>query len=215
MSYENAAPFGAMKAILDYGEVLQKLDDSNPRYLVEFNKDVVRAIHNHFSNFFGESNFCRDEKTFDNLCNAPFQSAMGQDAYSTDYLKAAKILEGFATHQVFSEGNKRLAVGATIQFLKSKGIDFEMSREGIYNFVLDISNRKFGSLDDEVEVNGIPIPVPIIKIADVIRENSVELEKSANVDKSMHYPPLGSAKNFDKNEYENASEELENEEYAR
>lgn len=199
MNNAKSIPSGALKAIINYGEVLEKLDKTNISYNKEFNKKSIRDTHRAFSNFFGEESRCIDEGTFDMLCDAPFSSFFGQDLYPDVYTKAAKIMEGFATHQVFSNGNKRLAVGAMMQYLESKKIKFQLNQNAVYKFVMDVANHKIGS-SKEVMVDGNYIPENIVKIASIIKNNSVELEVSKE---SMNYIPVGSAKRFNKKEYEN------------
>lgn len=190
-------PSGAYKAIINYGEVLAKLDETNVNKNFEFNKESIKKTHKYFSNMFGEESVIRagEEGTFELLCDAPFMSSYGQDHYPTVYDKAAKIMEGFSTHQVFTNGNKRLAVGATLQYLESQNIEVNLDSKSIYNFVLDISNYKFGKDAKE----SIP------QIAKVIKENSVELDKN----KYVEHTPVGAARTFNKEEYDDAKNNLD------
>lgn len=192
-------PSGAYTAVVNYGEVLSKLDNAKVNKNFEFNKQIIKEIHQYLSNALGEESRCIDEGTFDMLCDAPFSSFFGQDLYPDVYTKAAKIIEGFATHQVFSNGNKRLAVGAMMQYLESKKIKFQLNQNAVYTFVMDVANHKIGS-SKEVMVDGNYIPEDIVEVASIIKNNSVELEISKE---SMDYIPVGSAKSFNKKEYEN------------
>lgn len=216
MSNVNKTPYGATQAILDYGEVLAKLDrpkrETVKTYNNLFNKDIVHQIHKHISSFFGEESIIRDTEqgTFENLCIAPFQSACGQDAYPTVYDKAAKVLEGFATHQVFFEGNKRLAVGATIQFLRSQNIKLTLDKQSMYDLVVEVAKEenqcKFGTINKDVLVGDHLIPEKIANIAKIIRENSTIIAKNK---KSIRYIPIGSAKRFNKAIYNNIKNGVE------
>lgn len=197
MDNTKSIPSGALKAIINYGEVLGKLDDTSINYSKEFNKESIRDIHKAFSNLLKEESVCIDEDTFDLLCNAPFQSCWGRDLYPNVYIKAAKVMEGFATHQVFTNGNKRLAVGATMQFLKSQNIEFEMNQKDIYEFVMDVANKKIGNPNKDIVINDVTVSHHIFKIANIIRNNSVELE----IEVTKNCIPVGSAKDFNKEEY--------------
>ena len=52
----------------------------------------------------------------DYMAEKPFQYAYGQELYPGIFMKAACYLEGFATHQYFSDGNKRTGVMCYITF---------------------------------------------------------------------------------------------------
>lgn len=63
----------------------------------------------------------RDEDLFLFLCDAPYQQFGGQDLYHTVIEKAAKYIDGFARHQVFFDGNKRVAAASAMFLLKENG----------------------------------------------------------------------------------------------
>ena len=204
---------GLLKAVINYGEVLFQLDEKGSKNPVfeTFSKDTVLEIHRTFSNLLGEDSRCIDENTFDLLYNAPFQCGFGVDFYPGPYLKAAKILEGFATHQVFENGNKRLAVAAMMQYLNYQNIEFNMSKDKIYEFVMDIANENFEKGKDDIECCGSFVPASIYEIATIIKENSRDFEKE--FDPSLEEkPPFGSAKTFDKEAYDQEMEQFNEEE---
>jgi death-on-curing protein len=50
-----------------------------------------------------------------------------QEFYPTIEAKAASLLFGLARNHAFIDGNKRIAVLATLQFLNSNGLDMDLS----------------------------------------------------------------------------------------
>lgn len=215
MNKTDEIPSGAIKAIVNYREILGKLDNSkmdNSKINItcEYNKDIVKKIHEKISYKFNEESVIRDTEqgTFDMLCDAPFISFGGQDLYPNTYLKAAKVIEGFATHQVFTNGNKRLAVGAMMQYLDSKGIEFVMGQEDVLDFVMKVANNQIGDPNKNVVIKDIEIPHHLFKIANIIHNHSIELNKSKN----LHL--VGSSKNFNYEDLDNFLEDdLDNGEY--
>ena len=105
-------------------------------------KEILK-MHNHeLASFGGDPGFL-DEGTFEMLCSIPFQSGFGVEFYPTVFDKAAKYLEGFATHQVFCDGNKRTAVDSMCVFLNLNGYEFALYGDEQYAFVMDVANNKF------------------------------------------------------------------------
>ncbi len=51
----------------------------------------------------------------------------GEDLYSSVEAKAASLLYGLARNHAFIDGNKRIAVLATLQFLNNNGLDLDLS----------------------------------------------------------------------------------------
>ncbi|MGY4689111.1 type II toxin-antitoxin system death-on-curing family toxin [Salibacterium sp. K-3] len=52
------------------------------------------------------------------MAEKPFMFSFGQELYPGLFLKSAVYLEGFATHQYFSDGNKRTAYLTAAVFLE-------------------------------------------------------------------------------------------------
>lgn len=205
MNILNSVPSGAVTAIIDYGDILEDMDGSKVQRNDSYNTNIIRQIHKHISSFFGEESILRDtdQGTFEMLCEAPFMSVFGQDLYPTIYDKAAKIMESFATHQVFTNGNKRLAVGATIQFLKSQNIKLTLDKQSMCNLVQNIANKRLGDAKKDVLVGDYYLKENIVNIANIFRKNSTVINAT------LKYSPIGTAKNFNKEEYDNAKNILD------
>jgi death on curing protein len=79
----------------------------------------------------------------------PQASAFGQDAYETFEEKAAALLHSLARNHALVDGNKRLALAATIAFLGVNGQQLQFSNDDAYDLVIAVAT---GELD---QVNAI------------------------------------------------------------
>ncbi len=63
----------------------------------------------------------------DSAVARPQASFQGEEFYPTIEAKAAALLFGIARNHAFIDGNKRVAVLATLQFLNVNGLDLDLS----------------------------------------------------------------------------------------
>jgi death-on-curing protein len=63
----------------------------------------------------------------DSAVSRPQASFAGEEFYATIEAKAATLLFGVARNHAFIDGNKRVAVLATLQFLNVNGLDLNLS----------------------------------------------------------------------------------------
>lgn len=75
----------------------------------------------------------------------PHASAFGQPAYASVHEKAAALLHSLARTQALFDGNKRLALAATIAFLGLNGLQLTLTNDQAYDLVMDVAT---GALDD-------------------------------------------------------------------
>ena len=72
----------------------------------------------------------------------------GEEFYPTIEAKAASLLFGLARNHAFIDGNKRIAVLATLQFLNMNGLDMDLSPvEESFKTVVQVASGNF-SLED-------------------------------------------------------------------
>ncbi len=88
----------------------------------------------------------------------PGATAFGAEAYASTEEKAAALLDSLARNRALVDGNKRLALAATIAFLGVNGHRLALSNDQAYELVMNVAA---GELDD------------IATIADQIR-NGIE-----------------------------------------
>lgn len=62
----------------------------------------------------------------DSAVSRPHASYEGEEFYASNEAKAAALLFGIARNHAFIDGNKRIAVLATLQFLNRNGLDLDL-----------------------------------------------------------------------------------------
>jgi death on curing protein len=70
---------------------------------------------------------------------------LGRDAYPDIDQKAAALLHSLARNHALVDGNKRLALAATIAFYGMNGKRLTLSNDEAYTLVIDVAS---GGLDD-------------------------------------------------------------------
>lgn len=75
----------------------------------------------------------------------PAASAFGADAYPTIAEKAAALLHALATNRALVDGNKRLALAATLAFLGINGVRLRLTNDAAYDLVVAVAS---GALTD-------------------------------------------------------------------
>lgn len=79
----------------------------------------------------------------------PQASAFEKDAYPTLSMKAAALLHSLARDHALVDGNKRLALAATIAFLGVNGRRLTLTNDEAYGLVMEVAE---GTLDDLAEI---------------------------------------------------------------
>ena len=109
--------------------------------MIRITKEQVLALHDKSIERFGGLKGIRDEGLFESSCVAPYQTMFGNDLYPDIYDKAIRYLEGFATNQVFIDGNKRTAVACMMLLLRLNGIYPKLSNKELSQLCLDFANK--------------------------------------------------------------------------
>ena len=99
----------------------------------------------------------RDYGLLESALARPRASAFGEEAYRDMHSKAAALLHSLARSHALIDGNKRLALAATLAFLGVNGQRLLLTNDEAYDLVIAVAT---GELDD------------VAKIAEVLRENS-------------------------------------------
>jgi death-on-curing protein len=87
----------------------------------------------------------RDHGLLESALARPQASAFGADAYPTLEEKAAALLHSLARNHALVDGNKRLALAATIAFLGLNGRRLALSNDEAYDLVIAVAT---GALDE-------------------------------------------------------------------
>lgn len=87
----------------------------------------------------------RDRGLLASAAARPQASAFGEDAYATTHEKAAALLHSIARNRALVDGNRRLALAATIGFLGVNGWRLTLDNDEAYRLIVDVAA---GELDD-------------------------------------------------------------------
>lgn len=87
----------------------------------------------------------RDHGLLESALGRAQASAFGQDAYPGIHQKAAALLHSLARNHALVDGNKRLALAATIAFYGMNGKRLTLTNDEAYDLVIDVAS---GRLDD-------------------------------------------------------------------
>jgi death-on-curing protein len=94
---------------------------------------------------FGSDVPVRDHGLLESALARPQATAFGVDAYPSLDEQAAALLHSLARNHALVDGNKRLALAATIAFLGLNGRRLTLSNDEAYVLVMDVAS---GRLDD-------------------------------------------------------------------
>lgn len=91
----------------------------------------------------------RDVGLLESALARPQASAWGEDAYTTIHEKAAALLHSVARNHALVDGNKRLALAATIAFYGMNGVRLTLSNDRAYDLIVGVAS---GALSDIPEI---------------------------------------------------------------
>jgi death on curing protein len=91
----------------------------------------------------------RDIGLLESALARPRSTAFGADAYPSIHGKAAALLHSLARNHALVDGNKRLALSATIAFLGLNGLRLTLSNDEAYDLVIAVAA---GGLDDVEQI---------------------------------------------------------------
>ena len=94
----------------------------------------------------------RDYGLLESALARPRSSAFGEDVYTGVHDRAAALLHSLARNQALVDGNKRLALAATIAFLGMNGIRLMLSNDEAYDLVIAVAT---GALDDVPDIAAV------------------------------------------------------------
>lgn len=121
--------------------------------IVRLDERVILALHDQQIEKFGGEYGVLDENVFLSQCYMPYQTFGGEDLFPDVYDKAVRYLFGFATNQVFRDGNKRTAAITMLVFLHFNGIELNITSDELSSLTLDVANK----LIDEMYVKNFLI----------------------------------------------------------
>ena len=81
----------------------------------------------------------RDLGMLDSACHRPQSTFFGQDAYPTLAAKAAALMHSLARNHALADGNKRLALLATVVFLRINGYDLDATDDEAFELTMAVA----------------------------------------------------------------------------
>jgi death-on-curing protein len=90
----------------------------------------------------------RDYGLLESALARPQAIAFGSDAYTDLHTKAAALLHSLARNHALIDGNKRLALAATIAFHGVNGRRLTVTNDEAYELIMDVAAGKLDSVDD-------------------------------------------------------------------
>ena len=93
----------------------------------------------------------RDVGLLESASARPRSTAFGEDAYPSIHAKAAALLHSIARNHPLVDGNKRLALAASIAFYGLNGFRLVLSNDEAYELVMAVAA---GELDDVERIAG-------------------------------------------------------------
>jgi death-on-curing protein len=87
----------------------------------------------------------RDAGLLESALARPRASALGEDAYPGIHEKAAALLHSLARNHALVDGNKRLALAATIVFYGMNGLRLTLTNDEAYDLIVEVAS---GRLED-------------------------------------------------------------------
>lgn len=97
----------------------------------------------------GDAPQVRDHGLLASALARPRATAFGEDAYPDIHHKASALLHSLARNHALIDGNKRLALAATIAFYGVNGLRLTLTNDEAYDLVIRVAD---GRLTDVAEI---------------------------------------------------------------
>ncbi|HEY2080488.1 MAG TPA: type II toxin-antitoxin system death-on-curing family toxin [Streptosporangiaceae bacterium] len=81
----------------------------------------------------------RDLGLLDSACHRPQTSLFGRDAYPALAAKAAALMHSLAGNHALVDGNKRLALLATVVFLRINGYTLDLTDDEAFDLTMSVA----------------------------------------------------------------------------
>jgi len=94
----------------------------------------------------------------------PQASAFGEDAYPSIHEKAASLLHSLARNHALVDGNKRLALAATVAFLGINGLRLTLTNDEAHDLVIAVAT---GALDEVAPIAAVLAPHSVSRASTV------------------------------------------------
>lgn len=106
---------------------------------IQFTIQDICELHTQLEEAFILSSGIRDKSLLASAVNAPFQTFMGNDLYTSIYDKAAQLCYGIANNHPFTDGNKRTALHSMYVYLIINGYDIIAPQQDVENLIINVA----------------------------------------------------------------------------
>lgn len=106
----------------------------------------IRDLHDYALRRYGGLPGEHEPGMIDFMADKPFDGFGEMEFYPGLFMKAAVYMEGFATHQLFCDGNKRTGFMCGKAFLMLNGFMLTVTDNELYDTMLAVANKEM-SLD--------------------------------------------------------------------
>ncbi len=89
----------------------------------------------------------RDAGLLESALARPQATAFGEDAYPSIHEKAAALLLSLARNHPLVDGNKRLALAATIAFYGLNGFQLTLTNDEAYELIMDVAASRTDAVE--------------------------------------------------------------------
>lgn len=104
--------------------------------ILEFHRDLENSVD------YPAEKGLRDLGLLESSVNAPFQTFGGQYLYPTIIEKAAHLLYGLNKNHGFIDGNKRVAIHATLVYLIMNHVNIKYTQDEIVQLSMSVASDK-------------------------------------------------------------------------
>ncbi|UOF89581.1 type II toxin-antitoxin system death-on-curing family toxin [Fodinisporobacter ferrooxydans] len=110
---------------------------------IELTREQIVEIHDMYLNEFGGLSGEKEPGLISFMAEKPFTEYFGEEQYPGLFMKAAVYLEGFATKQLFNDGNKRTALACALIYLELNGYYITEQYElELYEYTIYVAENK-------------------------------------------------------------------------
>lgn len=98
----------------------------------------------------------RDLGLLDSACHRPQSGLFGQEAYPTLAGKAGALMHSLACNHALVDGNKRLALLATVVFLHINGYRLDLADDEAFDLTMSVAAGQLDAGDIEKRLRLVP-----------------------------------------------------------
>ena len=98
----------------------------------------------------------RDLGLLDSACHRPQSGLLGQDAYPTLAAKASALMHSLARNHALVDGNKRLALLATVVFQRINGYRLDLTDDEAFDLTVSVAAGQLDAAEVEKRLRLVP-----------------------------------------------------------